>query len=76
VSLMVTNTKPTFESQLEALEKIVNQLEKGDLPLNDSLSQFEQGVKLTKDCQNRLNQAEQKVMLLSEDDGQLKEFDS
>ncbi len=76
MSLMVTNTKPTFESQLEALEKIVNQLEKGDLPLNDSLSQFEQGVKLTKDCQNRLNQAEQKVMLLSEDDGQLKEFDS
>ena len=72
---MDNQNKPTFESQLEALEEIVNHLEKGDLPLNDSLAQFEKGVKLTKDCQNMLNQAEQKVMLLSEDDSQLEKFE-
>ena len=72
---MNTSKKPTFESQLEALEEIVNHLEKGDLPLNDSLTQFEQGIKLTKDCQQMLSQAEQKVLLLSEDDDQLDNFE-
>jgi len=72
---MTTSKKTTFESQLEALEEIVNNLEKGDLPLNDSLTQFEKGVKLTKECQNMLNKAEQKVMLLSEDEDQLKDFE-
>ena len=72
---MNANKKSTFESQLEALEEIVNHLEKGDLPLNDSLTQFEKGIKLTKDCQQMLNQAEQKVLLLSEDDDQLEDFE-
>ncbi len=72
---MNASKKPTFESQLEALEEIVNHLEKGDLPLNDSLSQFEKGIKLTKDCQQMLNKAEQKVLILSEDDEQLKDFE-
>ena len=72
---MNTSKKPTFESQLEALEEIVNHLEKGDLPLNDSLTQFEQGIKLTKNCQQMLSQAEQKVLLLSEDDDQLDNFE-
>ncbi len=72
---MNASKKPTFESQLEALEEIVNHLEQGDLPLNDSLTQFEKGIKLTKDCQKMLSQAEQKVSLLSEDDNQLKDFE-
>lgn len=72
---MNANKKSTFESQLEALEEIVNHLEKGDLPLNDSLTQFEKGIKLTKDCQQMLNQAEQKVLLLSEADDQLEDFE-
>jgi len=72
---MNSKKKPTFESQIEALEMIVNSLENGDLSLNDSLAQFEKGVKLTKDCQSMLNQAEQKVMLLSENNGQLEEFE-
>lgn len=71
---MNNKKKPTFESQLEALEEIVSHLEQGDLPLDDSLAQFEKGVKLTKDCQKMLNQAEQKVMLLT-DDEQLEEFE-
>jgi len=72
---MNSKKKPTFESQIEALETIVNSLENGDLSLNDSLTQFEKGVKLTKDCQSMLNQAEQKVMLLSENNNQLEEFE-
>lgn len=72
---MSNKKKATFESQLDALEDIVHRLEEGDLTLNDSLTQFEKGVKLTKECQNMLNQAEQKVMILSEDGSQLSEFE-
>ena len=72
---MSSDNKTTFEGQLETLEKIVDQLEKGDLSLNDSLSQFEKGVKLTKKCQNMLNEAEQKVMILSENESELSEFE-
>ncbi|MCF6193428.1 MAG: exodeoxyribonuclease VII small subunit [Kangiellaceae bacterium] len=72
---MSSKNKITFESQLEALEKIVDGLEKGDLSLDDSLSQFEEGVKLTKKCQNMLNEAEQKVLILSDDESELSEFE-
>jgi len=72
---MSNKKKATFESQLEALENIVEHLEDGDLSLNDSLTQFEKGVKLTKECQSMLNQAEQKVMILSDDGSQLSEFE-
>ncbi len=71
---MSVSKKSTFESQIETLEEIVNQLEQGDLPLNESLTQFEKGIKLTKDCQTMLNKAEQKVMLLSEVNDQLEDF--
>jgi len=72
---MSSKNKITFESQLEALENIVDDLEKGDLSLDDSLSQFEKGVKLTKKCQNMLNEAEQKVLILSENESELSEFE-
>ncbi|MFT6734195.1 MAG: exodeoxyribonuclease VII small subunit [Polaribacter sp.] len=55
----------TFESQLEALENIVQGLNDGDLTLEQSLNQFEQGVELTKECQKILNTAEQKVFILT-----------
>ena len=55
----------SFETQLEALEKIVHQLETGELTLEESLSQFEKGVVLTKECQTILNTAEQKVSILT-----------
>ncbi|PHS12663.1 MAG: exodeoxyribonuclease VII small subunit [Kangiella sp.] len=55
----------SFEKQLEALETIVQDLETGDLTLEESLSQFEKGVVLTKDCQSILNTAEQKVSILT-----------
>jgi exodeoxyribonuclease VII small subunit len=60
-------TKKNFESSLKELEKIVEQLEAGDLPLERSLELFEQGVKLSRDCQKRLDEAERKVELLLKD---------
>jgi len=50
-----------FESSLSELESIVNKMENGDLTLEESLQAFEQGIKLTKDCQKALKTAEQKV---------------
>ena len=54
----------TFESSLEELEHIVRQLEGGDLPLDRSLELFEQGVRLSRECQKRLDEAERKVEIL------------
>ncbi len=63
----------SFESSLEELEQIVRQLEGGDLPLDRSLELFEQGVRLSRDCQKRLDEAERKVeILLRGDDGAYK----
>jgi exodeoxyribonuclease VII small subunit len=53
-----------FEQQLESLEALVESLESGDLSLEDSLTSFEQGIKVARDCQQALKQAEQKVEVL------------
>jgi exodeoxyribonuclease VII small subunit len=57
----------TFETSLEALEQIVRQLEDGDLPLEKSLELFEQGIRLSRDCQERLSQAERRIEILLRD---------
>ncbi|OQW54637.1 MAG: exodeoxyribonuclease VII small subunit [Proteobacteria bacterium SG_bin7] len=53
-----------FEKKLKRLEEIVGTMEKGSLPLEESLKLFEEGVKLSKDCHEQLSKAEQKVKLL------------
>ena len=53
-----------FEAQLATLERIVRELERGDLPLEQSLELFEQGVKLSRECQERLNEAERRIEVL------------
>lgn len=53
-----------FEKKLARLEEIVSQMESGDLSLEDSLKVFEEGVKLSRDCNTQLSQAEQKVKTL------------
>jgi exodeoxyribonuclease VII small subunit len=59
-------TKPIhFEKSMAELQDIVMQLEKGELPLEDSLKQFEQGITIARKCQEILNQAEQKIEMLS-----------
>ncbi len=56
---------PDFEKSLSELEQLVARLEKGDLPLEESLRLFERGVLLTRDCQKSLTEAQAKVSLLS-----------
>jgi exodeoxyribonuclease VII small subunit len=63
--------KVDFEERLEALEALVEQMEEGDLTLEESLKAFEQGIKLTRECQSALTAAEQKVNMLIEEQGQL-----
>ncbi|HEY5957059.1 MAG TPA: exodeoxyribonuclease VII small subunit, partial [Polyangiaceae bacterium] len=59
----------SFETTIAELGEIVDQLERGDLPLEQSLSLFERGIRLSKDAQTRLNAAEKRVeMLLGFDD--------
>ena len=55
-----------FETSLKKLEPIVSDLENGDLPLEQSIKTFEEGVKLTKHCQNLLSKAELKIQKLVE----------
>jgi exodeoxyribonuclease VII small subunit len=57
----------SFEASLEALEQIVQQLESGDLPLEKSLELFEQGIRLSRECQERLSQAERRIEVLLRD---------
>jgi exodeoxyribonuclease VII small subunit len=57
----------TFETQLGALERIVRELERGDQPLEESLKLFEEGVRLSRECQERLNQAERRIEVLLRD---------
>ena len=64
-----------FEQSLEKLEQLVERMEKGDLSLEDSLKTFEEGIKLTRQCQQALVKAEQKVKLLIEENGQISEED-
>ncbi len=75
--------KPTaktidFEKSLKELETLVDKLEKGDLSLEDSLKNFEQGVKLTRECRQALQTAEQKISVLNKEnkDWVEKDFDS
>ena len=65
------NDSQQFETALAELEEIVSDMEHGDLSLEDSLSAFEKGVKLTKECQKSLKSVEQKVNKLIAKDGKL-----
>jgi exodeoxyribonuclease VII small subunit len=56
-----------FEDAMARLEEIVNGLEKGDLPLDESLTMFEEGVRLSKSCLKMLNEAQKKVEVLVRD---------
>jgi exodeoxyribonuclease VII small subunit len=57
----------TFEASLEALERIDHELEHGDFPLEKSLELFEQGIRLSRECQERLTQAERRIEVLMSD---------
>ena len=58
----------SFEERMENLEKIVTELEKGDLNLNDSVAKFEEGIKISKECNKILEEAEKKITILLNQD--------
>lgn len=67
-----------FEKSLQELEQLVEAMERGDLPLEESLKQFEQGIALTRACQQALAKAEQKVQILTQNSagGELADFEA
>lgn len=73
-----SNTSPAdvnFEQAMQQLENIVNEMEQGQLPLEQALSKFEAGIKLARASQQMLKDAEQKVQILSKDNMTLNDFD-
>lgn len=61
---------PAFEETLAQLEALVSRMEDGQLSLEEALSSFETGIKLTRECQQALQQAELKVQMLTRTDGE------
>lgn len=61
---------PDFEKSLSQLETLVVNMEEGNLSLEESLKAFEKGIKLTRECQTSLTEAEQKVQILLEENGE------
>lgn len=66
-------SKENFEESMKKLEEIVVELENGNLNLDESVSKFEDGMKLAKKCNVMLETAEKKITILLEKDGELKE---
>ncbi len=68
---------PKFEECLQRLEKIVDELERGDIPLEKALTLFEEGIQLSNSCRKELEEAEGKVEILLKQNGklQLEPFD-
>ncbi len=72
----MSDNNHNFENNIKRLEEIISLLEKGEVPLDECLSLFEEGVKLSKDSIEMLNHAEQKIRLLTEsEDGTVAETD-
>jgi exodeoxyribonuclease VII small subunit len=67
--------KQNFEESLNALESIVNQMEKGELSLEDSLKEYEKGMGLVRNCQKTLTDAEQRIKVIVEKNGDITETD-
>ena len=66
--------KKSFEEQISELENIINELENGNLNLDDSVVKFEEGMKISKECSKMLENAEKKItILLSDENGEKKE---
>jgi exodeoxyribonuclease VII small subunit len=69
--LIYNHPVPKFEDCLQRLEQIVDQLEKGDIPLEQALALFEEGMKLSNDCRSELETAEGKVEILLKQSGKI-----
>ncbi len=70
---MARKTPLNFEKAMSQLEELVEDMEQGDMPLEEALKSFEKGIALAADCQQALSKAEQKVSQLVEKNGELLE---
>lgn len=71
---MAKEKENTFEENLEKLDKIVKNLETGDIPLDDAIENFNEAMKLAKLCDDKLKNAEEKVNSILNKEGKLEEF--
>ena len=67
--------KANFEENMNKLETIVADLEKGDLNLDDSVKKFEEGIRISKECNEMLEEAEKKITILLQEDDKIEEED-
>ena len=67
--------KKNFEEQIEELESIIKELEAGKLNLDESVEKFEEGMKISKECSKMLEDAERKITILLNKDGNVEEED-
>ena len=68
-------SKDNFEDSMKKLEEIAAELENGELNLDESVSKFEEGMKIAKQCNNILETAEKRISILLEKDGKIEEED-
>lgn len=64
----------TFEEAMEQLEDVVNKLEEGDVPLEEAINMFHEGMKLSKYCNDRLKQVDKQMAEVLTEDGEIKPF--
>ena len=73
---MNPNEKETFETSIKRLEQIVSELERGDLPLEESLAKYEEGIERLRRCHSMLEDTKKKIVMLTKNpDGSIKETD-
>ena len=66
----------TFEEKLSKLDEIVKKLERGDIPLDDAVKEFNSAMKLAKECDEKLKKAEESLNKLIEEDGSMSDFNA
>lgn len=71
---MTDEKKHTFEQSMNDLENIVEKLEQGDVPLEEAITMFQEGMKLSKDCHERLQHVEKQMTEVLSEDGELSTF--
>lgn len=71
----MTNDSIRFEEAMTKLEKVVNQLEAGDVPLEDAINLYKEGMELSSICQGKLQDAEKQLMSMIDEKGQIETID-
>ncbi|MGJ9383294.1 exodeoxyribonuclease VII small subunit [Salipaludibacillus neizhouensis] len=72
---MAEEKKQSFEQSMNDLENIVEKLEQGDVPLEEAITMFQEGMKLSKNCHDRLQHVEKQMTEVLSEDGEISTFD-